>query len=378
MKIAINAISIKEGGPAVVLEKLLEQFVRVGPEHEYHIAVSQRLGDPACFGHPSVVVRRFAWAEQGAASMALWYGAALARWLARDRFDVLFSQTNYLPATSPVPTALLVQHAGYFCPDFHVDRAPRRGGRLLWAATRSWTFRSLQAADHVTVQTQALAGLIVRRFPAVASRLTIIPHGPGFLDAPIARAEPTPATAGDARLAYVTKYGDQKNFGVLFRALRRLRDRRVGARLHLTISPEEPDGRRVAADAVAQGVADLVTWHGEMGRDDLRRLYERADVFVFPSVCESFGFPLVEALAFGLPVVAADTPGNQEICGDAARYFPPRDADGLAAVLEQWVRDPDERRVHARASAARAGRFDWRTAGERTLSWVLRAARAAA
>src|SRR5207244_9471275 len=70
-----------------------------------------------------------------------------------------------------------------------------------------------------------------------------------------------------------------------------------------------------------------------------QELYQNADIFVSPSLVESFGYPLVEAMAHGLPVVAADTEVNREICAEAALYFTPRSPEDLTRAVGQQAGD---------------------------------------
>ena len=70
-------------------------------------------------------------------------------------------------------------------------------------------------------------------------------------------------------------------------------------------------------------------------------MYQTYDIFVFPSVSETFGFPLVEAMASGLPVIASDTLTNREICGPTALYYPPFDAEALAQRIQELRARPD-------------------------------------
>ena len=371
LKIAINAVSITEGGSVVVTEKLVGEFARAGPEHEYHVLVGTRFPSSPALEHPSVRVRRVSWPTYPSAFALSWYAAMLPRWLAATGQDVLFSVTNYLPAWSPVRTALLVQHAGYFCPSFAPDHGYPPRHPLLWGLTRHWTTRSIKRAERVTVQTHALADMISRQIPGAGNKLTVIPHGPGYLNGRHDYPATPPSAGQGLEIAYVTKYGVQKNFGVLFRALRRLTESKVSVRLHLTIDPGHQDGRRVARHAAAEGVEGHIVWHGELDREAVSRLYASAHVFVYPSICESFGFPLVEALSFSLPVVAADTAGNREICGDAALYFPPANDLRLADLLGHWAVSPATIRERAESSFGRAARFDWSVTGQQTLAWLL-------
>jgi len=77
-------------------------------------------------------------------------------------------------------------------------------------------------------------------------------------------------------------------------------------------------------------VAPWIEFLGLLNREQIRELYREANLFVFPSLCESFGHPLVEAMGHGLPIVAADAAVYREVCGTAALYFIPQDPRDLA------------------------------------------------
>lgn len=106
-------------------------------------------------------------------------------------------------------------------------------------------------------------------------------------------------------------------------------------------------------------------------------LYDSLDLFVFPSLVESFGFPLVEAMAKGLPIVAADTASNREIAAEAGLFFPPADADALAQIIAALIDDASLREAQSAAALRRAREFSWQRAAERTLALCDAALRAA-
>lgn len=93
---------------------------------------------------------------------------------------------------------------------------------------------------------------------------------------------------------------------------------------------------------------------GNRSYDRLPELYRQHDVFVFPSVSETFGHPMAEALSVGLPIVAADTALAREICGDAALYFEPFSSRDLCHRLTELDRDPALRSTLAERSRQRA------------------------
>jgi len=106
----------------------------------------------------------------------------------------------------------------------------------------------------------------------------------------------------------------------------------------------------------------------------LATVYERAEAFVFPSIYEGFGFPLLEAMRHGIPSIAAHSSSLPEIGGDAALYFPPGDDAALEAQLRRVLTDPALRADLATRGRARAAEFRWDVAAEKTLDVLRRAA----
>ena len=353
----------------MALDKLLQQFSRLRPNYEFHVVLGEPMPQLTELNNPNVHYHRFRCGDGDYARTGLWYLTVLPMWLRRQRIDVLFSQTCYLPPFRPRRTVLLVQDAKYFYKTTRQITGVGARERAAFELKKLWTYYSLRVADHILVQTQTLADSIVERFPFVRSRLTVVPHGPGYLDG-LERREPSATAPGGAfEISYVALYRSYKNFSVLFDALRRLRERGIRARLHLTLDAESDEGAREVLECAARaGVGGLVVNHGELEPDNLSMLYRGSHAFVFPSVCESFGFPQVEAMSFGLPLLAADTPVNREICSYAARYFPPDDGECLANQLEHLYRNPKELAAAGRLSLKRASEFDWLKAARDTLA----------
>ncbi|HEX7707843.1 MAG TPA: glycosyltransferase family 1 protein [Thermoanaerobaculia bacterium] len=106
----------------------------------------------------------------------------------------------------------------------------------------------------------------------------------------------------------------------------------------------------------------------------LATVYERAEVFAFPSIYEGFGFPLLEAMARGIPSVSAHSSSLPEIGGDAALYFDPSDVEGLVSQLDRAIRDRELRDDLAARGRARAAKFRWAIAAEETLAVLRKAA----
>lgn len=370
--ILVNAISVREGGPLVVLRNLVAEMAAQQPLWQWHIATNERarahvqaLPRATCHVYPDAAI--------AGGRVRLWYETQLPRLARLTNADLLFSQTNYLPARAlPCPALLLVQHAGHFSERFGQLTQAELGSlpaRLGWRMKGRWVRASIRRAQAVTVQTDALAQQILAQTGIPATRLQVIAHGPGQASAQASPAA-APQVGRPIRIGYVTKYGVQKNFAVLFRAAAELKAAGLAPTVVLTLAEGQRETREVLALASQSGIGDCVENHGELGGGELGALYRSLHLFVFPSWCESFGFPLVEAMAHGLPLLVADTPSNTEIAGAAGLPFGADDAPALAALVRRLAGGAAWHGSRARASCERATQFSWHKAAAQTLALI--------
>ena len=196
--------------------------------------------------------------------------------------------------------------------------------------------------------------------------VTLLAADPAF-GAP-AGAPPPAAAQGAPILLCVAHTYPHKNAGLLVRAFNRVAAE-IPHRLVLVGKPRfgEPE---VAAALKASPSGRVVRLPG-LRRRELIALYQAADWFVFPSLYEGFGLPVLEAMAAGAPVLTTREASIPEIGGDAVRYADGRDEAAFAAALRAAVQVPPAERARQIAAAkARAAGFTW-DAGARQLWYVL-------
>lgn len=109
---------------------------------------------------------------------------------------------------------------------------------------------------------------------------------------------------------------------------------------------------------------------GYVTDEELRALYDRASCFVFPSFYEGFGFPALEAMACGCPVVASDAASIPEVCRDAVLYCNPREPADIAAKIKRIMEDDGLRTQLRERGLARAGAFSWDKCARETLDAI--------
>jgi glycosyltransferase involved in cell wall biosynthesis len=113
---------------------------------------------------------------------------------------------------------------------------------------------------------------------------------------------------------------------------------------------------------------DAVVVPGLIAHDDMPAVYSAAGALLFPSYYESFGIPLVEAMACGCPVITSNAPACPEVVADAALVVDPDDVDGLAAAMLRLIRESGLRQFLRERGLARARDFSWEDSARRLLA----------
>ena len=163
----------------------------------------------------------------------------------------------------------------------------------------------------------------------------------------------------------------QKNFTGLVQALGNLRENIPDICLKIGGSPVDDEYftklKKLIQD---KGLENNIEFLGHVSPSELKKLYQRCCIFVFPSTVETFGNPLVEAMACGAPIASSNTAAMPEVLGKAAAYFNPNDVADMTRVLQRLYDDPEERLRLEKKSLARASSFVWEETKRRTIEII--------
>jgi glycosyltransferase involved in cell wall biosynthesis len=366
MKVVVNAVSAKLGGAATYVQNLARSLEeQAAPGDEFLFVVPPERAADLCPAPPRVRVVASAAASASYARRWWWDQVALRRILAREQPDVLFSSANFAMLRCPCPQVLLVRIPIYFSQEYLQHILPQKGLAFRSEiALRRWLVcRSVAAADCLMTPTEAMLADLRRFARASAARAVVNPYG-----VPRSRVLPTQDAghrgSGKLRLLWVSHYADHKNLGTLLRAVAELRHAGEDSfELLLTLDPRASNGQHTpmppSERELLRNLEGVVRAVGVHSYDATWAFYGKADLFVFPSLAESFGHPLVEAMASGVPVLASDIAVHREICGDAAAYFPVMDAAALAAELRKLMADGERRDELAARGRQRVQQFLW-------------------
>ena len=358
LKVVINAASAKIGGAVNYLEHLLRHLPPRESEYEFFVFLPSETargldGVPASIKLCSVPDKKISgWRR------VWWEQITLRRFLRRTKVDLLFSTANFAMFRCPVKQILLVRNTLYFSQIYQQTFLPRQSLKMRIAFTlRRWMIcRGVKSADCVMTPTQAMLEELRQYVEVPDCKAVVNPYGVEPPDSkgtkPVTRVRGYASVPQRAiSLLYISLYAEHKNLMTLLKALPLLnKDRNRKFLLKTTVNPHWEAASRVltqADDINLAGRQDIAAWvefAGPLGQKEIEEQYRNADIFVFPSITESFGHPMAEAMAHGLPVVAADTPVNREMCGDAAIYFSPLEPDRLAQAIHLVASDPQLQR----------------------------------
>ena len=232
--------------------------------------------------------------------------------------------------------------------------------RGLFAAVLPWSLR--RAAGILTLSAHARDELH-RFYPWLRAPVHVVPAAPGESFRPLdgATVESALIRHGLRRpfLLAVGSVQPRKNLVRLVEAYSGLRQRHPDIQL-VIVGPSGFRASWVQTTVVNRGLSEAVRLLGYVEESDLVALYNAAIGLVYPSVYEGFGLPVVEAMACGRPVIAANTSSLPEVAGDAAILVDPFDVSALRGAMERLVTEPRVAEELGARGMARAAHYSWR------------------
>jgi glycosyltransferase involved in cell wall biosynthesis len=297
------------------------------------------------------------------------YWLRVARDIRRQRVDIVhvFNYSQALPFLRRLTRAKLVLH-------MHCEWLNQLDGRMVE--------RRLRHADLIVGCSDYITDKVRERFPQHAARCVTIHNG---VDTDVRRSEKAGQTGTVVRLLNVGRVSPEKGLHDLLAALELVV--RTHPNVRLTILGEESPvpyefAAKISSDEVVRAlaryyggsylqllrdqmsdaVAERVTFVNRVSHSETLRYYDNADIFVYPSIFESFAIPPVEAMAAGVPVVATRVGGMQEtiVHEQTGLLVEREDAKTLAAAIGRLIEDPGLRRSLGEEGRVRAAEmFSW-------------------
>jgi len=296
-------------------------------------------------------------------------------WLARQGITVYHS-TNYMIPLASFPRGKMgkvrcVATIHDLIPLLFPAATPRALKTRFFPLYKRLMLEIGTRADRIIAVSKASRDDIVNHLNIPASRygnVRVIYNGVSSLYCPAQNGTKTGDSSRPRVLLYVGRSDPYKNLTVLIEALAVLQGT-LPFPVHLNIvGPPDPRYPEAGKRAESLGIKPSVNWLGYQTSDALVRAYQNADAVILPSRYEGFGFPVVEGMACGTPVICSDIPVLREIGGEAA-YFttldsPPALAEGIRFVLT----DAKQREHMIQRGFDQSRQFTWTETARQTIA----------
>lgn len=345
MIVAFNAVASKSGGALTYLFNLVRSLKSDGTQYVVFVPVGAKSKIET--GRKDLTIIESSVAFQNPIKRLLWDQLYLRWYLYKNGIDVLISTSDFGVFFAPCPQILLVRNALFFSAEYRASvlyRKPIRS-RVSYHARRMLVRLSVLSADRVMVASKAMLAQIEHEIAGATRKSLVNPFGvpiENVISATRMGSEGRVEEGQALRVLYVSEYMDYKNLATLLRATKDTRED-CGRPIQLLVTMDPSmfgscdsvtcvEDSELAAETQIDGYVEFL---GGVPYSKIWSLYAGSDIFVFPSLVESYGHPLTEAMASGLPIIASDIPVHREICGDAALYFDPHSQFQLANCIRK-------------------------------------------
>jgi len=337
------------GGAEIYIRNLVQSLKQICDENEYIIYAPTSIANEIVNKPGKLNVVGIDIGFLSPIQRLIWDQITLRNILLRDNFDILFSSSDFGMLFPPCKQLLFIRNALFFSNTYNSQILPKKSlkYRIYFRLQRLLIGLSIRSADMIMTASYSMLKTIKSTYYIPVKKTTVNYFGTPFDKLGIYEDKNNnefKESDSDLitnkkvyKILYVSEYADYKNFSVLLKAIKYFADHGYdNIRFILTINLD--DLEKVETNTYHEdkqlleddGVKKITSMTGYLPYEKINELYIESDIFVFPSLVESYGHPLVEAMKSGLPVIASDTLVNREICDNSAIYFSTDDHKYLA------------------------------------------------
>jgi glycosyltransferase involved in cell wall biosynthesis len=357
-RILIDGTMAKGGGGFTYLVNILPRLAAFAPEDRFRVLVrSERLAR-SIGARPNLEVDLLP--EVSPLQRLRFTYRDLPRLVKAWNADLYFSAGESAPLRASCPMIASFRNPTVYT-SFEPDSSWKQ--RLRLRVLREVSRLSVRACDRIMFVSEDSARWIGDAMNVPAQRRAVVHHG---MDAAAwsvrSDDEITPGYPPSYILSVSSIY-PYKNYVKLIEAYGVLAGRRDDIPDLIIIGDNQDPAYAAQMErariATGEEIAERIHILGEVPYADIKDYYAGAELFVFPSYLETFGHPLLEAMASGIPTVAADIPVFREVAGDAAFYADPHKPDALASAMEDALFAPRAREALIKRGRDRVREFTW-------------------
>ncbi|HEY0604929.1 MAG TPA: glycosyltransferase family 1 protein [Herpetosiphonaceae bacterium] len=354
----------RQAGVSEYIDQIMRHLWAITPDERWTVYAPPGVTRETLNAPEHVRVRASRFQTSKPTTRILWEQAIAPAALLRDRPNILFCPLNVVPMLASCPTIVMVHDLAFLRYKLH------KPAKRFYLSVLTWL--SVKRASHVLTVSEFTRREVMELLHVPDYKVAAVPNGRKEDFGPV---EPEVVAQFRAQndlppqfLLTVGTLEPRKNISTLIRAYAEAKDR-LGMPLLIG------GGKGWLYDEIFALVNELglqqdVRFIGFIPREQLQLYYAAATAFVYPSLYEGFGLPLLEAMSVGTPVVTSDAGALVEVAGDAALIVPATDVPQMAEALVRISQDESLRAELRAKGLDRAQKFSWHAAAKETLHWL--------
>jgi glycosyltransferase involved in cell wall biosynthesis len=363
MRIGIMLRAIDEKfGIGVYTQNIIESLLRLNGNHEYVLFYKNEKYLGKYSQYPNVEEKFVR-----ASSKFYWDQIAIPIAAKRAKIDILFHTKFTVPFLTNCKTVMVLHGASWFVhPEVYKNKLD-----LMYVKTIMPLY--CKKASALISNSNLTTNDFVNILHVPKKKISTVYYGLN----PIFKQIHDPQKLNHIKMKYnlpdrfiltVSRYDPRKNFCTIFKAFTKSR---IDGDLKLLAIGRDSDKYIEECKIRESGYENDVIFPGYVEQNDLPYIYNLAELFIFPSVYEEFGIPLLEAMACGCPIVASNTGAIPEITGGAAFLRNPFDADGLADGIKKIIDDSQFKQSLIEKGLEQVKNFSWKKNASETMKIFL-------
>ena len=366
MNIAINTLSVtpQRGGAKTYLVNLVRNLSNVDRDNIYYLIVSplnESLFDIRAKNFKKICLPLY---SDNTILRVLLEQLLLFFYIKRYRIDVLFSPGNFATIFPGCKQVLVIQ-SSLIIKQVRDKYIPKETSLMRGLGYNLMLPLSVKRADKIIVVSHDIKKHLLSQLIISEQKIQVIYEG---VDLVFNRDVETKPQFQKPYLLFLSTLFQHKNLDKLLEAFVRLKNEKKIPHL-LVVVGRDPKGETQKLKKIAEReqLSEQVIFAGPLPHNEIAAVYENADVFIYPSAVESFGLPVLEAMACGTPVVASNRMSVPEIGGDAALIVDPDNVREMSEAIYRIIIDEKLKETLIKKGYERVRKFTWEKTAQETL-----------
>jgi len=363
--IGIDARKLHDFGIGTYVRNLIEHLALIDQENNYVLFVGTQRKDAL-----SHLPDNFRLITERSPVYSLREVMALSWQLFRQRLD-LYHATHYvLPAVNPCRVVVTIHDI------IHLLYPEYLPNRFAFFYAQRMIRRSLSRGDRIITVSQNTKSDLMRYFDVGGRKIQAVYNGVDDVFREPMTAEEVERWLGNLQvqrpyLLFVGNPKPHKNLANVFAAYARARELYEFDAPLVCVGDKGNSETKLRHLARSLGIEDKILLLGHVAQEALPALYQGASLFLYPTLYEGFGLPVVEAMASGVAVITSSNSALREIAEGYAHIVDPQDVEAMAKAIAHCLSADEHRNALAKLGLRRSADFQWRRTAERTLETYL-------